>query len=283
MDISINVGSRTQPFMMGIIMRGLDMAYQATVMDGTPNPIALTLLSDAAQWIINYAYDPDTGGLYFTRTSPGCEAQSNYGEQLQYIAAIPGTCLSDEGGSIALVPEIIGGMAAAYLRETNATRKQAIKDTTIRYMGHLYGKTGFPCYGAYEAHCDGRYITILEETYTPIATNYEVDKYLGFSYGFGGSFAWQSAEQHTEWPRAPVSRTPSISVRFANFAGTTNVLVELKDQFGQNLTPLTCSASPCQITTADSTAGNHQYRLIYRNASNATLSTGQWQALRQSP
>jgi hypothetical protein len=198
LDGAAFVGSRTQPFMMGIIMRGLDLAYEATVQAGSPNATALTLLSDAAQWLVDYGYDPLSGGLYYTRVSPGCEAESGYGVMPATISPIPGSCLSNKNGARGLVPEIVGGMAAAYLRETNASRKAAIKTAMVRWMGKIFGKSGYTCTGDYAAHCDGSYLTLIEETYTPGSFNYDVDKYLGFAFGFGGSFAWQAAERHPE-------------------------------------------------------------------------------------
>jgi hypothetical protein len=145
--------------------------------------------------LVNYGYDPLSGGLYFARVTPGCEAESGYGFMPATISPIPGSCLSDKNGARGLVPEIIGGMAAAYLRETDATRKAAIRTAMVRWMGKIFGKSGYTCTGDYAAHCDGSYLTLIEETYTRGSFNYDVDKYLGFAFGFGGSFAWQAAER----------------------------------------------------------------------------------------
>jgi hypothetical protein len=265
LDGAAFVGSRTQPFMMGIIMRGLDFAYEATVQAGSPNATALTLLSDAAQWLINYGYDPLSGGLYFARVTPGCEAESGYGVMPSAISPIPGSCLSDTVGARGLVPEIIGAMAAAYLRETDTTRKATIRTAMVRWMGKIYGKPGYSCTGDYAAYCeDGSYLTLIEETYTRGSFNYDVDKYLGFALGFGGSFAWPSAERHTEWPRVPVPRTASISFRLSDVANTTLVRVTLKDNTGVLVgSPTECASSPCSVTIPDKQAGNLLVKLEY--------------------
>jgi hypothetical protein len=172
--------------------------------------------------------------------------------------------LSDKTGARGLVPEIIGGMAAAYLRETDATRKAAIRTAMVRWMGKIFGKSGYTCTGDYAAHCDGSYLTLIEETYTRGSFNYDVDKYLGFALGFGGSFAWPSAERHTEWPRVPVPRTASISFRLSDVANTTLVRVTLKDNTGVLVgSPTECASSPCSVTIPDKQAGNLLVKLEY--------------------
>jgi hypothetical protein len=273
LDGAAFVGSRTQPFMMGIIMRGLDLAYEATVQAGSPNATVLTMLSDAAQWLVNYGYDPLSGGLYFARVTPGCEAESEYGEMPSTISPIPGSCLSDTVGARGLVPEIIGAMAAAYLRETNATRKAVIKIAMVRWVGKIYGKPGYSCTGDYAVHCeDGSYLTLIEETYTPGSFNYDADKYLGFALGFGGSFAWPSAERHTEWPRVPAPRTASISFRLSDVANATLVRVTLRDNTGVLVGSQTeCKSSPCSVTIPDKQAGNLLVKLEYLSTSGGRI------------
>jgi hypothetical protein len=271
-------GSRVQPFMVGIIMRALFMAHRATVLDGSPNADAATMLSDAAQWIIDYAYDPLTGGLYFARHMAGCELESDYGVMPATIAAIPGGCLSDLGGARGMIAEITGAMSAAYLLETDSTRKAAIRTAMLRYWGHMWGKSGYTCTGEYAAYCDGDYLTLVEETYTSGENQYRVDKYLGFALGFGGIFSWPSADAHTEYPREAPTRTVSISFRLGDVTDADEVRITLKDQHGTELTPVDCDASPCSVTIPDYQAGKYQFKLAYRKAG-ATVAEGRYQPL----
>jgi hypothetical protein len=280
-DIARDIGGRAIVFHEGVILRGLTTAYEATVAAGDPDARVLSLMSDLAQWLITYGYDPQTGGLYFARNGAGCEPASAYGAMEPSSGDV--ACQSDINGSRLLTGEIVGGLVGTYMRETNSTKRTAIRTWMQKVMGKAFGKIDYECGPGYVEHChDGYYMKALEETYTPGTQQYEVDKYLGFVLGFGGDMGWPSIELHTEFPRAPIPRTSSIGFKLNSIAGAATVRVSLKDQFG-NVTTTDCSASPCAVPLADSSAGNLQFMLTYRNASGATLAPGQWQTLQASP
>ena len=192
-DAGVWIGNVTQPFMMGIALKALAYAYGATVNAGSPNTLALTLLSDAAKWIVDYGYDSVTEGLYYGRTSPGCEQPlATYGRMFKFIPRNPGCTydLANSNTARGLSPEIFGGMAAAYLLETNATRKANIKSLMTRMYAKTFGKPGYACAGDYAQYCgDGYYNAELEAVYTVGQINYHVDKYVGFNEGFAGASA----------------------------------------------------------------------------------------------
>ena len=195
-DANIWLGQMTQPFMTGIGDRAFGYAYAATVQAGAPNSTILTLLSDSAKFLVEYAYDPVTEGMYYDRITPGCEFPvggglgNAYGVTTRAIAANPG-CTYDVASSNTargLSPEIFGGWSYAYMYEQDLTRKQTLKDMATRLVGKTFGKPGFTCTGAYAPFCgDGYYASIFEETYTVGMQQYHVDKYLGFGYGIGGA------------------------------------------------------------------------------------------------
>src|SRR5262245_37626777 len=156
--------------MMGIALKALFYAYAATVNAGSPNPLALTMLSDAAKWVIDYGYDPRTEGMYYGRTSPGCEQPlAMYGQMSNSLPENPGCSydLASSNTARGLSPEIFGGMAMAYLYEADATRKANIKTVMTRMYAKTYGKRGYACSGAYAPYCgDGYYNKDLEAVYT---------------------------------------------------------------------------------------------------------------------
>jgi hypothetical protein len=286
-DLALNLGGRVQPFMQSIIMFALDTAYEATVAAGDPDERLPPLISEAAKWMVDYAYDPLTGGLYFSRSGAGCEAASDYGEMPNTIALdalgsfkpLSG-CFSDTGGARAMSAEIGRAMSKAYVREADATRKENIRLWMHKVFGKAYGKVGYDCASDYLPHChDGSYFTALQLTYDGGAAE---DKYLGFAIGFGGGPTWPAAEQHTEWPRDAPTRTAKIGFRLADAPTATGVRVTLKDQHGTVLTPVDCATSPCSVTIPDGEAGTYQFTIAYRNGS-TTLVTSQWQRLKNTP
>lgn len=287
-DFAVNLGGRVQPFMQSIILLGLDTAYEATVAAGAPDSRLPPLISNAAKWLVDYGYDPLTGGLAFARNGVGCEAASAYGVMPATITLdslgsfTPLTsCLSDSGGARAMSAETPRAMSKAYVRESDAGRKTAIRNWMYKVMGRAYGKdpSTYACTGGYAAWCgDGYYFVALEETFGGgISTEY--DKYLGFAIGMGGAMTWEAAAQHTSWPRVPTTKTVKISFRLADIPTATGVRITLKDQHGTTQTPVDCAVSPCSVSVPDVASADYQLQIEYR-AGGLTLSQGQWQRLK---
>jgi hypothetical protein len=287
-DTALYLGARVQPFMLSIIMMGLDTAYEATVAAGDPDERLPTMISDAAKWLVDYGYDPLTGGLYFARSNPGCEAASDYGEMpnvMTYDTFGAGVstplagCFSNVDGARAMSAEVGRAMSKAFVRESDSTRKTNIRNWMYKVLGKAYGKDGYDCAANYVAHCDGDYFVALEETYIG-GFSYQFDKYLGFALGFGNDMAWPAADLHTEWPRTVTTRDVSIGFNLANVTDATSVKVTIKDPAGIEGTPVECETSPCVVTLDDYQAGNGLYKIgYYKTSGTVLLVEGQYQRL----
>jgi hypothetical protein len=81
-------------------------------------------------------------------------------------------------------------------------------------------------------------------------------------------------------PLYPVSAsqlygTASVDFDLSAVQNAVDVLITVKKPDGRDLPPVVCTASPCTVSI-DSRQKDHLYRIAYRDASGATLSTSDW-------
>ncbi len=227
-------GPAIQPFMQGIVGRGMYYANQST-----GNASALTQLQSITDYLINTSYRPSVSAInYITsaRDSDCLEVPTNV------------FCVIDEAGSDAFArdfqAEIMGGLADSLKVNPSQPTKLAIGDIL---QGALYGAAG---YGGPETS-NGYFSQTLS---LPTARQ---GKYYGFFFGYGGGTTWDAARLGGV---APVD-TRTVRLSYTAPGGTSATSATYVAPSGESST-VSCSGGGCDLPT-DWRQGNYLYRLTH--------------------
>jgi hypothetical protein len=265
MEYRGNLGLRTQPFMQGIMGRGLDWAHKASCAAGNCNENAAKYLADIGRFIVDYGHDPVSGGVWYTRTNPPCELNSAYGSFATVPSRIEGCASQSVAAAREIATETFGALAAAYMVSGDAK----IRTVADFMYAKAFGKPGWPCAPDLAEFCgDGTYTGAIENTYAG-GFWFDTDKYLGFAFGFGGSLSWPAARIID--PKAKMSQNVPVGFTMVGVPGAEKVRITVTEPTGTTRNPIVCTDSPC-VVSVDPRQGDHLMKIEYLSGSGKVLS-----------